>query len=54
MAIFEIMCLLPSLSAKSSEGNLLDKRSVDDRHWCHMTVKRVVLVDSGHEKLSTL
>ena len=33
------------LSAKTYEHNLLDKKSVTYRHWCHMDAKFGVFVD---------
>ena len=38
----------------SDEHNLLDERSVVDRHRCHMAAKFGVFVDEDHSKLPTL
>ena len=36
------------------EHNLLDERSVVDRHRCHMAAKFGVVVDEDHSKLPML
>ena len=41
-------------TAKTYEQNLLDEKTVDDRHRCHMAVRFGVFVDEDHSKLSTL
>ena len=41
-------------SAKTYEHNLLDEKSVIDRHRCHITAKFGVLVDEDYSKLPTL
>ena len=41
-------------SDETYENNLLEERSVDDRHQCHMNAKYVVFVDENHGKLHTL
>ena len=41
-------------TAKTYEHNLLDKKSVVDRHRCHMAAKFGVFVDEDQSKLPTL
>ena len=41
-------------TAKTYEHNLLDKKSVTDRHLCYMTAKFGVFVDEDNSKLPTL
>ena len=41
-------------SAKTYEHNLLDEKSVDDRHRCHIAAKFGVLVGEDHSKLPKL
>ena len=41
-------------TAKTYEHNLLDEKSVVDKHRCHMAAKFGVLVDEDHSKLPTL
>ena len=41
-------------TAKTYEHNLLDEKSVVDRHQCHMAAKFDVFVDVDHSKLSAL
>ena len=41
-------------TAKTYEHNLLDERSVVDRHRCHMAAKFGVFVDKDHSKVPTL
>ena len=41
-------------TAKTYEHNLLDEKSVTDRHLCHITAKFGVFVDEDHSKLPTL
>ena len=41
-------------AAKTYEHNLLDERSVIDRHLCHMGAKFSVSVDENHDKHHTL
>ena len=41
-------------TAKTYEHNLLDEKSVVDRHQCNMAAKFDVFVDEGHSKLHTL
>ena len=41
-------------TTKSYEHNLLDGKSVIDRHRCHMVAKFGVSVDEDHNKLPTL
>ena len=40
--------------AKAYEQNLLDEKSVVDRHQCHMTAKFDVFVYEDYSKLSAL
>ena len=41
-------------TAKTFEHNLLDEKSVVNRHRCHMATKFGVFVDEDHNKLPTL
>ena len=41
-------------TAKTYEHNLLDEKSVVDRHQCHMAAKFCVFVDEDHSKLPAL
>ena len=41
-------------TANTYEHNLLDEKSVDDRHRCHMAAKFCVFVVEDHSKLQTL
>ena len=41
-------------SAKTYRHNVLDGRSVIDRHQCHMTANFGVFVNENHGKLPTL
>ena len=41
-------------TAKTYEHNVLDKRSVVDRHRFHISTKLGVFVDEDHSKLPTL
>ena len=48
-------CLKQDYStAKAYEHNLLDERSVIDRHLCHMGAKFSVSVEENHGKHHTL
>ena len=40
-------------TAKTYQHNLLDERSVVDRHQCHMAANFDVFVDEDHSKLPT-
>ena len=42
------------ITAKTYEHNLLDERSVVDKHRCHMAAKLDVFVDGDHSKLPML
>ena len=53
--MFYINILKQGLStAKTSEHNLLDLRSVVDRHRCHMAAQLSVFVDGNHSEIPTL
>ena len=41
-------------SAKTYEHNLLDEKSVTDRHRCHVTAKIGVFVDEDYSKFPTV
>ena len=41
-------------TAKTYEHNVLDKRSVVNRHRCHIAAKLGVFVEEDHSKLPTL
>ena len=41
-------------TSKTNEHNLLDEKSVVDRHRCHMAAKFGVFVDEDHSKLPKL
>ena len=43
-----------TINSETYEHNLLDKKSVVDRHRCHMAAKVGIFVDEDHRKLHTL
>ena len=53
--MYYINILKQELSTANIYGhNVLDERSVVDRHRCHMAAKFDVFVDEDHSKLPTL